>query len=155
MICSWHAAPAKGSADPYQGKASFGLAFPASAATDGTLGESQKYRCFDLIWDSQDPKKQCLPTRMDQVGRLLAMKSRKADVYFLPDTKRTHAPSTVVPLHSVQPWKNTQCPLSFADSQLKLSWCFHPCGGVAKLNHTIFKTKHPGFHLCFPCFCQA
>jgi hypothetical protein len=26
---------------------------------------------------------------------------------------------------------------------------------VAKLNHTIFKTKHPGFHLCFPCFRQA
>lgn len=116
MICSWHAAPAKGSADPYQEKASFGLAFPASAATDGTLGESQKYIDLGL----SGPKKKCLPTRMDQVGRLLTMKSRKADVYFLPDAKRTHAPSTVVPLHSVQPWKtpNVRCHLLIHNSNL-------------------------------------
>ena len=58
MICSWHAAPAKGSADPYQEKASFGLAFPAGAATDGTLGESQKHIDLGL---SGPKKKAYLP----------------------------------------------------------------------------------------------
>ena len=111
MICSWHAAPAKGSADPYQGKASFGLAFPASAATDGTLGESQKYRCFDLIWDSQDPKNNAYLPGWSQ-EKLMSISS-------LIPKEPTHLPlSSHCILSSLGKTPNVRCHLLIHNSNL-------------------------------------